>query len=672
MRISDIKPWGKAPNPLLPMFIRKKLGRRNAPKSLCQLAGENIKLSELDSSLWMKIDSVDRNTRIELVNAIRPHIRKIPNAPIWKKAISEEQLKSLPFSPRTISIVFSNIKALQKESANFREILMLPKCGVSSAIEIACLAETYNESNIEYEEEHEKKIEVAVEATELEVPNLVRSHLGRLDSRLKTIAEERIFKTGKITVLEILGRKFDGITRERVRQVERKVYDMLEFAKSNVEMKPVLERTHWLSTEIGSAIPVKKKRLVTKLLDKITEDFEFKNKDEKKLIHGYLLWCAGPYKEKNGWLINQNVKLNSSLKKLLSGTDYRGLVTHEVVEVVLNELDIKSEHHNDWIQHLKVFRGFQEGYILYKGSIIEKAVSYLNYRQAPVQVKELAEYVGSTSIRSACQRFVSSGKLWRININNEFVVAGNENYKPYNGITAEIINSIEENGGEASIDEIIDDFTTSFGVKKNSVIGFLGAPIFERTDGMVSLRQTVDDVISSSDVLKSVSCYKGGTDTWVWKLQVNKDTLRGSGKQISNGLALHVGCQLGDKINVPTEFGGVTFSWPIHTPYGASIGSLRLPALGLGAQVGDYLFVQSKRGNLSFKLLPKSKLEKEKVKMKKAAMLMGADGVKNKSEALNFIAKALAIRAKKPEKIIEQAKSLLVTRHESTLAEMIH
>lgn len=671
MRISDFKPWGKAPNPLLPIFIRKKFGGRHAPKSLCQLVGEKIKLSELDSSLWKRIDSIDRNTRIELVNAIRPLIRKIPNAPIWNKAISEEQLKSLPFSSRTINIVFSNIKTLQKESVNFRDILMLPKCGVSSAIEIACLAETYNESKIDSEEEHEITMEEANESPGLEVPNVVRSQLGRLDSRLRSIAEERIFKTGKITVLEILGKKFDGITRERVRQIERKVYEMLELAKSNEDMKPVLEKTNWLRTEIGSAIPVKKKRLVTKLLDKITEDFEFKNDDEKRLIHGYLLWCAGPYREKNGWLINQNVKLNNSLKKLLSYTDYRGLVTHEVVEAVLNELDIKSEHHNDWIRHLKVFRGFPDGYILYKGSIIDKAVSYLNYREAPIQVKELAEYVGSNSVRSACQRFVSSGRLWRVNISNEFVVAGNQDYKPYNGITAEIIRSIEENGGEASIEEIIDDFTMSFGVKKNSVIGFLGAPIFERTDGMVSLRKTVDDIVSNSDVLRSVSCYKGGTDTWLWKLQVNKDTLRGSGKQISNGLAMHVGCQLGDKINVPTEFGGITFSWPIHTPYGASIGSLRLPALGLGAQIGDYLFVQSKKGKLSFKLLLKSKLDKEKVKMKKAALLMGADRVKNKSEALSFIAKALAIRAKKPEKIIEQAKSILTSRHESKLAQLI-
>lgn len=667
MLLSDIKPWGTAPTPLLPEFVREKIGHLPAPKDIRKRVGANTKLADLDAGLWNKIPTIDKQTRMELGDIVRNHIRKIPNEAIWTKVLSHEQLKSLPFSERTKNITSEHTDVLQNGYLKFKELLALPKCGVVSAIEFASIAEAINRSDIVLEE-----VELITEPVITDVPTLMRSTLAKLNKRLKIIAKERILQIGKPTVLEKLGQRFGGITRERVRQVEVKTYDIFDILKSSPEMKPVFVRALKLRDAIGNAVPISKKKLISTELNNITDDFEFKNKEEKDLIQGLFLWLAGPYKQKADWILNQSVPVHDTVGALLGKRDKRGLITDEVVVTILNEYDIKPDYHDRWIAYLKVFRRVQNGYIEFKGSIIDKSAAYIRYQNKPVNIEELAKYVGSSSPRSTCQRMISSDKLWRINRANDFVLAGSKKHREYNGITAEIIKDIEAHGGKVSVKYLVKEFTRLFGVRESSVIGFLGAPIFEKKDGMVWMRQNLSGVESKTNILRSVSCYKGGKDVWLWRTRVDNDTMRGSGRQVSNGLANHAGCKIGEKINVETEFGKVTISWPIHTPYGASIGSLRKAALNVGAKIGDYLFVQSEKGKLTFRKLTKSRLDNERVQLKKVALLMGAVDVKNKQDATTKIGKALGIRAKTPHKILEQAKELLLDRYETDLADMIN
>ncbi len=667
MLLSDIQPWGTAPTPLLPEFIREKIGHLPAPEEIRKNLGAKTKLADLDASFWDKNPEIDKQTRIKLADTVRIHIRKIPNVSIWKKVLSQDQLKSLPFSVRTKNVTMEHTEFLQSGNLKFNEIMSLPKCGVVSAVEFASIAEAINNSDIVLE-----KVEIMTEPIITDVPTLIQMTLQKLNKRLRVIAKERIFEIGRPTVLETLGRKFGGITRERVRQIETKIYDLLESVKTGEDMKPVVDRALKLRDAIGNAIPAKRKKIITEELGNITKDFAFQSKEEKDLVYGIFLWLAGPYRQKENWILNQSVPLRDSVGTLIGRQDKRGLITEEVVESVLNSFDVKPDYHDQWINYLNHFRRVEDGFIVFKGSIIEKSAAYIKYRNSPVNIEELSEYVGSSSLRSTCQRMISSDKLWRINRVNDFVLAGDKKYREYNGITAEIIKEIEENGGEVSVKYLVKEFTRLFGVRESSVVGFLGAPIFEKKDGMVWMRKNLSGVESKTNILRSVSCYKGGADIWLWRTKVDNDTMRGSGRQVSNGLAYHVGCKIGEKINVETEYGKVTISWPIHTPYGASIGSLRKAAKEVGAKIGDYMFVKSEKGKLTFRKLSKSRVDNEKVKLKKVALLMGAVNVKNKQEAITQIGKAMAIRARTPKKILEQAKQMLLDRYESDLAELIN
>ena len=64
------------------------------------------------------------------------------------------------------------------------------------------------------------------------VPALVSRWINGLDERLAHILEVRVFATDKPETLEQLGERH-GVTRERVRQIEKQAIKRLELFQSN-------------------------------------------------------------------------------------------------------------------------------------------------------------------------------------------------------------------------------------------------------------------------------------------------------------------------------------------------------------------------------------------------------------------------------------------------------
>ena len=59
------------------------------------------------------------------------------------------------------------------------------------------------------------------------IPELISRALAPVDERLREILAERVFVTGRAATLETLG-EHQGITRERVRQLEKKAVAHLD------------------------------------------------------------------------------------------------------------------------------------------------------------------------------------------------------------------------------------------------------------------------------------------------------------------------------------------------------------------------------------------------------------------------------------------------------------
>ena len=310
----------------------------------------------------------------------------------------------------------------------------------------------------------------------------------------------------------------------------------------------------------------------------------------RTLAQQLFLWLAGPYRNRNGWLIADSDIVNKSKAALTQSRNQScALIPADDARAALNELGIREAHHGAWIDHLKIFQRVDEGLLHFTGSILDKAEQLLRYVDRPITADELVELIGSSSVRSIQQRLMGDPRFRRINKQNQFVLAVNDGYDEYTGITDEIIQELEACGGSATVEHLVKKITKTYGVQPNSVMAYLNTPLFVRNEsGLVRVRED-EEVVIATDISKTAGCYRVN-GKWAWRAKVDQQLLKGSGRIFPNAFARELGCDLGEKIEVGSVFGNITISWPAGSTTGATLGSIRCALKGLGAADGDYVF----------------------------------------------------------------------------------
>ena len=724
-----IQPWGRAPTPLIPKSVIEEFGYLDAPQTIKKILGNNATLSELDGSVWEGVDSVSGECLAEIVDILKPRFNNFKHLRIYSGKELSQPLESLPFSTRTIKAVMGNPAKFSEPQLRFSDVTSIPSLGVRSAIEFACVIESAANSSLvdtdfgengqsenrelaefskinsmfqvisawalgeqkldslagalpeplpEWPDEI-KKTWIELNSTKTKqlagdivkhysVPGLVTQELGNMDGRLLDIAKERIFAIEHVATLEELGCKFD-ITRERVRQLEKNALSKLERFKTN-EYLPVLRRAESLGDKLGTAVPMSHSAFED-ALNWAVEDFQ-NDSPEKLLAKALLFWLSGPYHVRQTWLLRSKGLPAQTIDAFLDCRDQRGVIANDVAREIMSSLGIKLENHQAWLEHLQIFLHFDEGLIYFQGGILDKANSLLQYFARPMTVEEMLEYIGSDSVRSVRQRLVDDHRFWRINKQNEFVLAGTEGYDEYTGITDEIIQELELCGGQAPVSHLIEKLSRIYGVKENSVVAYLSTPMFTKDqNGIVRVRDIESGINIETDITKSAACYLSDGGIWSWRTKVDKDTVRGSGRLIPNAFAQQLGCDVGDKIEVPSELGPITLSWPLTSTTGAYIGSLRQALDFHGAGLGDYMFIMATKPDVTFTCLKQEQLESVNSNLVKLALLLGRVGCRTEDEAVFEITTALDINQATDEATLTEARQKLVSKGETDLAQLI-
>ena len=726
-----IQPWGRAPTPLVPKSVIKKFGYLDAPEYIKEVLGEHATLADLDSKLWTGIDSVTKECLAEIVDILKPRFNNFKHFPIYSGGQLIQPIDSLPFSTRTKNAVMLHTDKFSEPQLDFADMLSVPSFGVKSAIEFACIIEAassgsdwismdsdslnpgYGEENVIIYTEirsifqsisawalGEKKLETLAGALppplpewpqeikdiwsglenistkelagdlekQYSVPYLMSQVLGNMDRRLIDIAYERVFAVKNVATLEELGVK-ENITRERVRQLEKKVLLQLARFKSD-EFLPIMRRAESLRDRIGSAVLIDQP-FIDDALNWAVEDFN-ENDVEKKIAKALLFWLAGPYYACENWLLTDKNLPNLTVVAFLKCCDERGFIAQEAATEIMSTLGIKNENHQLWLERLKKFLPLEEGLIYFHGSILEKVKSLLQYFGRPMTVEEMLEFIGSDSVRSVRQRLIDDSRFWRVNKQNEFVLAGTEGFDEYTGITDEIIQELELCGGKASFTHLVEKLARIYGVKESSVIAYLSTPLFTKDEnGIVRIRDTERGFTVSTNIEKSAACYLTDEGTWCWRIKIDKDTVRGSGRLIPDAFAQQLGCDVGNKIEVSTECGPITLSWPLSSTTGASIGSLRQAMKYHHACLEDYLFIKATKPNITFMRLEKHQVDTASSNLIKLTLLLGGKCCATENQAVSEIATALGLGYTSKEGVLVEAKQVLISRGEKELAELI-
>ena len=499
------------------------------------------------------------------------------------------------------------------------------------------------------------------------VPLLTSQWLNGLSDRNKDILSTRIINVDKPDTLEIIAKRH-GLTRERVRQIEAKIIRKLQIILHSARYSPIKRRATKLRERLGNVVPVTDAS-VTEGLNWTVNDFD--SDDRIGLVQELFLWLAGPYKKKQNWLITTTNIIEESSERLLAQQTDNSLIPTMAVHQVLREVGIQEVHHDAWIDYLKIFRRVPGGLLHFTGSVLDKAEQLLRYDNRPSTVEELIEIIGISSVRSVRQRMMDDPRFWRINRQNQFVLAGTEGYDEYTGISDEIIQELNACGGSATVEHLVEKISKTYGVQPTSVYAYLSTPLFVRTEsGTIRVREG-EDITINTNISKTANCYQIG-GRWAWRVKVDDQLLRGSGRLCPNAFAQEVGCNIGNKIKLPSAYGLVTISWQRGSIAGAGIGSIRQALQELNAANGDYVFVIAEDNYIDFQVLHKEMLEGDENHLRKLARLVGVLKLEDSEDAiLRAIVAAVGVDKQCDVALEQHVKDMLISRGEDDLADLI-
>ena len=159
----------------------------------------------------------------------------------------------------------------------------------------------------------------------------------------------------------------------------------------------------------------------------------------------------------------------------------------------------------------------------------------------------------------------------------------------YEGIPAEIIQRINEDGGATPLERLLEELPRLFGVSESSVQAYVRTPQFRLHDDYVSLAddslitlRNLDDIIDGRDAF--------GNPYWTFLVEtryLDGYSLLG----LPPELARELGCEPNGKtlaiVTCPAGSGELSVVWRLASTTGASLGHLADPLQRLGVSVGD-------------------------------------------------------------------------------------
>ncbi len=406
--------------------------------------------------------------------------------------------------------------------------------------------------------------------------------LARMDDRSIIILKSRILAIRNKTTLQELATRF-GLTRERIRQIEDKILRKIRFRIGQKENHSFCDAARQLRDQLGLVASPEQ-------VDSIEHIFnESKVSQESPVLFSLLFWEAGPYERYEGFFVLAPAqKVVSSTTKILRALTRKGPAESSAVRGELTKARINQNVQELWVSHVSPFRFWRGLVVRWDGNVGDKAALILAMRKCPMTVEEIsAEMAEVRSARTLANRLLADRRFCRTDPNRFALKSWG--LKEYSSIAEELIEEINQRGGEAAPQDLVRALTAKFGVSALSVKSYIASPRFVRTGrGTIRLRNADEGFSFEKSIELTRRCYRTGRG-WSYRLTVDEELLRGSGRPLPGAFGVLLGVKPLRALDLRSQNGTVRVSWPIQQP---TIGSLRLVAEKLRAEIGDYLFIE--------------------------------------------------------------------------------
>lgn len=451
-----------------------------------------------------------------------------------------------------------------------------------------------------------------------------------------------------------------GLTRERVRQLESHASKIIADTTADPSMSVLKRAAVRLYGRLGEVASLRDLADALKLIDP-RQDALPGRPERVQLI----LDLAGPYERVGDWLVRGDVarRAEAALADALAG----GPVSFAQAVATTTSLGIREAVAREWLGTLNGFRELGDAFVLWRGSVIDKAEAVLRVEGAPMSMQRIFDAIGEDrSFRTLVNGIQADQRFIRRSLDQYGLAewGGDE----YTTIVEEIREELNRQGGEVTLAHLLEVLPARFGVSSSSVRTYATQhPLFTMTSrGTVCLRAEETPPSSRHRPLhESRACFRLDHG-WALRLRVTRDTLRGSGTSIPAALAEHAGVLPGSTRSFESEFGPIPMSWQGIQP---NIGSHRRAADALELQVGDLLFIEFDESSnvLRFRGTHARDIE-TKSGIARLACELGSDV--NEPDPVGWVCRALAIDRDERDALAMACRRLR-GRGESDLADLI-
>ena len=419
--------------------------------------------------------------------------------------------------------------------------------------------------------------------SEIQIGKEFASVLESMDERARTIAVERTYARVP-RKLAVLGDEF-GVSRERARQLEVRLRWTVEKAASGA----VQRAAAWLERAVGAAAKPEKFQII---LDLLVSDAppEWRSAAEVAVMN------QGGYEHLDG------VVANGEFRTLIEET--RRLAPRFANEAgVIDEPGLRGEIGA---------AGIPEWEALARNARLVRVADSLVLRDTRRARVFLALWgIGEPSTRdviadlagladnSSLSSLLSSDPLF-VRFTKDKWGLSDWTDEPYEGVVEAIVKRIEQGGGAASIQSLVEEIPARFEVLPATVRNYLGTRKFE-IHGDVA-RVVAAPVAPPRDLANARDVVWSQDGTPALRFLVGLHHLKGNSQKVSVAVAQHLGVGLDASAKIPFAHppgvDDASVIWRSYDPNGPEIGRLREALLECGVQPGDEAFVLLRREGL--------------------------------------------------------------------------
>jgi hypothetical protein len=461
--------------------------------------------------------------------------------------------------------------------------------------------------------------------------------------------------------LEDVGEVF-GVTRERIRQQESRMVASFGHMLEDPALWQLAARVAEFRRRLGP-VCFRDSQRCREVLEWVARGVP---EGLREAALGLVARVAGPYKWEGNWLVRADWRPDGA-GSLLRQTFAGGPASLDVLAQRAAELGL----HRDQLERLLADgeQVFEHHGLLYRRStpLGDLACEYLRHAGRPLSTDDLVELLvhRAANAHSARNALSLEPRIHRTKKTEWALVEWG--LPEYTSVHELMLSEIAESGGVIHIDALADRLKERFGIPAASVNMIAGRPLFFVADGFVRAR-TTEPYEGSFICPKGIGMKETSDDGLVWRLPVDGDILRGSGRRAPEFLLLRLGVGPGESGAFEVSEGRFKLAWP---PAGnPSISSVRELVQALGGKHGDTLVLAfTEAGEADASLVRQEDVLSDPVTS--VAQMLGASPAAIEADPLEALAIELNVVAGGRRSKLRRCQAVLDELEESDLADLL-